>query len=165
MSYWIFRKGPHGQRSIYLVEFPLLMVMLVIGFLAAVIIPNYLSRSHRLQNESAISDTKTAVTQAIVFANDKGVYPASLKAMRNSGYANVPDTDPWKSAYVLSSVFTRSGTPQQKDDVYVYSKGRCGTGTYEPTRWRKDPRGYLDTGQCGAVGYSSLLGTFAGDIP
>lgn len=113
----------------------------------------------------AASDTKTAVTQAIVYATDKGVYPTSLRILRDSGYAYVPDADPWNVEYVLSPVLTRGDRPQQGDDVYIYSKGYCGTGSYEPTRWRKDSKGYFDSGKCGPVGYSSVHTTFIGKEP
>lgn len=62
-------------------------------------------------------------------------------------------------------MLAQGGKLQAGDDVYVYSKGFCGTGTYEPTRWRKDPQGGLDTGKCGAAGYSSLYGSFVGQRP
>jgi hypothetical protein len=103
----------------------------------------------------AASDTKTAVTQAIVYAKDKGVYPRSLRVLRESGYANTLEDDPWGNAYVLSSVLTRGGKPQHDDDVYVYSKGPKGSGAYlSPFT--------PDTGSDGSVGYSSRHGSWTG---
>lgn len=99
----------------------------------------------------ALSYTKTAVTQAIVYANDKNVYPTGLKVLRDSGYANVPDTDPWNSPYVLAPVLTSGAKPRDGDDVYIYSKGPKGTGTYRRPFT-------LNTGEDGSVGYSSLYG-------
>ena len=99
----------------------------------------------------AKSDTKTAVTQAIVYANDKHVYPTSLKVLRDAGYANVPDIDHWGNPYVLAPVLTSGAKPRDGDDVYIYSKGPKGTGTY--------PRPFtLNTREDGSVGYSSLYG-------
>jgi len=111
----------------------------------------------------ALSDAKTVVTQSIVYANDHNASPTSMKVLRDAGYANVSDTDPWGREWVLSPVFTQGRAPKAGEDVYVYSKGPCGTGTYEPTRWRKIIGEYmdsLDTGKCGAVGYSSIYGSF-----
>ena len=103
----------------------------------------------------AASDIKTAVIQAIVYAKDTGVYPRSLKILRESGYANTLDNDPWGNAYVLSPVLTRGGKPQHDDDVYVYSKGPKGSGVY-PSPFTPD------TGSDGSVGYSSKHGSWSG---
>jgi hypothetical protein len=100
------------------------------------------------------SDTKTAATQAIVYANDKNAYPTSLKVLRDSGYANVRDEDPWGRPFVFAPLLTEGRKPKSEEDVYIYSKGSCGTGTYQPGR--------QDTGKCGAVGYSSIYGSFKG---
>jgi len=111
----------------------------------------------------AQSDTKTVVTQSIVYSNDYKVYPTSVKILRDAGYANNSDNDPWGREWVLSPALTQGRAPKAGEDVYVYSKGPCGTGTYEPTRWRKIIGEYmdsLDTGKCGAVGYSSIYGSF-----
>ena len=102
----------------------------------------------------AAVETKIAVTQASKYAKEKGVYPASLKVLREAGYANVLDKDPWGTEYVLSPVFSGNIKPSATDDVYVYSKGPHGTGTYSP--------GIGDTGRNGAVGYSSIHGAFKG---
>ena len=100
----------------------------------------------------AQSDAKTAVTQAVVYGNDKGVYPTRIKALRDAGYANIADTDPWGNNWVLSPVLTDGSRPKAGDDVFVYSKGPRGTGTYRP--------GTPNPGQDGAVGYSSVSGAF-----
>jgi len=103
----------------------------------------------------AASDTKTAVTQVVVYEYDNGVYPTSLKVLRDAGYANVLDTDPWSQPYVLAPVLTSGAKPRDGDDVYIHSKGPKGTGTY--------PRPFIsNTGENGSVGYSSVYGSFQG---
>ena len=106
--------------------------------------------------DRALSDAKTAVTQALVYAQDKGLYPTSLKVLRDQGYANVADTDPWHNGYVLSPMLSRGTTPRKGDDVYVYSKGEKGMGKYPQPFTSK-------TGKGGAVGYSSIYGPFRPD--
>ena len=54
MSFWIYRKQPNGQRIIYLVEFPILTVIVVIGLLAALVLPRYLNQPSRLYTDSAV---------------------------------------------------------------------------------------------------------------
>lgn len=112
----------------------------------------------RSRYSSAASDAKTAVVQATVYANDKGVYPTGMKVLRESGYANVPDKDPWGNDWVLSPVLTQGSKPREGDEVYVYSKGPKGTGTY-PTPFTSD------TGRDGSVGYSSVYGSWSGTPP
>jgi len=102
----------------------------------------------------ARDDARTAVTQAIVYAKDYGVYPNTIAALREKGYANIRDQDPWDAEWVLAPALVQGAKPKVGDDIYVYSKGPCRTGTYTPGR--------KDTGKCGAVGYSGLHGEFQG---
>jgi type II secretory pathway pseudopilin PulG len=132
------------------------VVVACVGAILLSAIPGFVSSPRRSKYSGAAADTKTAVTYAIVYAMDKGVYPTSLKVLRDSGYANVLDTDRWNNPYVLALVVLTSGAkPRDSDDLYVYSKGPKGTGTY--------PRPFTpDTGRDGSVGYSSLYGSWSG---
>jgi len=132
----------------------LLIVVAIIGILAAIAIPNLLSAQRKSKYSRSAADTKTAVTQSIVYGNDKNVYPASLTVLRNSGYANVLDNDAWNKAYVLAAILDGKSVPGQTDDVYIYSQGAGLAGKYTP--------GTSDTGSGGAVGYSATYGNFTG---
>lgn len=103
----------------------------------------------------AASDAKTAVLQAIVYAKDKGVYPSSLKVLRDGGYASVLDTDRWGNPYILSPQLRQGAKPNEADDIYIYSRGPRGTGQYR--------QNVFNTGKNDAVGYSSLYGYFQGE--
>jgi len=116
-------------------------------------LPLYVAAT-RSRFDRAMREVKTAVQQAIQYGKDKGAYPTSLKVLRDSGYGNVPDKDPWGTDYVLSPNLRAGAVPSATDDVYVYSRGRCGTGTYTP---RLSER----TGECAAGGFSSLDGAFS----
>ena len=136
----------------------LLIVVAIIGILAAIAIPNLMSAQRRSRYSRTATDTKTAVTQAIVYANDKNVYPgaAPLATLRNSGYANISNKDPWQVDYNFVTVNTNN-PPAQGDDIVVWSFGPAGVGTaYTP------PYTGAQLPDNREVGYSSVYGSFQG---
>ncbi len=135
----------------------LLIVVAIIGILAAIAIPNLMSAQRRAKYSRAASDTETAVTQAMVYATDRDKYPQNLADLRNQGYANVPDNDPWGQPYVPTPLMTNQTVPGQSDDLYVYSKGSSGKGSYNP------PYTGAPLAPGSEVGYSSMYGSFMGD--
>ncbi len=140
----------------------LLIVVAIIGILAAIAIPNLLSAQRRAKYSRAASDSKTATTQEVVYGNDKNIYAATLKVLRDSGYANVPNLDPWSNSYELSNAIT-GGQPPGTTDVWVCSDGAvtgsgddCPAGTASYT-------GSPASGVGGSVGYSTIYGGWAGE--
>ena len=126
----------------------------LICVLAAFTIAN-IRQVARVNAASSVMDhTWLAVTKSIEYAQDKGVYPTSLKMLREEGYMGAfPDKDIWGNEWVLSPVLTEGRTPRKGDNVYVYSRGPKGTGVY--------PQPFThDTGEDGSVGYSSVDGEF-----
>jgi prepilin-type N-terminal cleavage/methylation domain-containing protein len=133
----------------------LLIAVLIISVLSAIAIPNLLSAQRRTRYSRAAADTKTATTQAMVYAVDKNVYPTSIKVVRDVMLTNVSDTDPWGNAYQLSPTMTGAAIPGDADDVHIFSKGPYGTSAF--------PNPFVpNTGPGGSVGYSSVYGSFAG---
>jgi len=136
----------------------LLIVVAIIGILAAIAIPNLMSAQRRSRYSRSATDTKTAVTQAIVYANDNNKYPGAtpMATLRNSGYANIADNDPWNNSYQFVTINT-ANPPAQGDDVVVWSKGPAFTASYTPP-YTGAPLG----GGNREVGYSSVYGSFQG---
>jgi prepilin-type N-terminal cleavage/methylation domain-containing protein len=138
----------------------LLIVVAIIGILAAIAIPNLLSAQRRARYSRAASDTKTAVTQGIVYANDLNQNPVSLTNLRQQGYANVNDNDPWGLAYLLSQAYASNAMPAATGDMWVCSEGANTVGDCPAAgaSWT----GTENSGVGGPVGYSSTYGSWQG---
>ncbi len=138
----------------------LLIVVAIIGILAAIAIPNLLSAQRRAKYARAASDTKTATTQTVVYGNDKNLYPKTVKVLRDSGYANVPDLDPWANSYEMSDA-VKTGAVPGVADVWWCSPGpttAVGPCPAATTSFSGTP----DTGVDGYVGYSTIYGGYSG---
>ena len=133
----------------------LLIIVAIIGLLASIAIPNLVSAQRKTRYSRAAADTRSAMTQAIVFATDRNVYPTSIKAIRDAGLTNVGDTDPWEIPYVLSPTLAGGVPPAYGEDLYIYSKGPSAAGIY-PVPF------VTNSGAGGSVGYSSIYGSWAG---
>lgn len=60
----------------------LLIVVAIIGILAAIAIPNFLSASQKAKYGRALADTKVMVSQATLYTNDNpGTYPSLTQLM------------------------------------------------------------------------------------
>jgi prepilin-type N-terminal cleavage/methylation domain-containing protein len=137
----------------------LLIGVAIIGILAAIAIPNLISAQRRSRYARAASDAKTATTQGIVYSNDRSQNPGSIQTLRDGGYANIANTDPWGTAWVCSVAFADTNTPANQGEMGVCSKGPLNNGdcTFPMTG-----PGVSQPG--GSVGYSSVYGSWQGSV-
>jgi prepilin-type N-terminal cleavage/methylation domain-containing protein len=142
----------------------LLIVVAIIGILAAIAIPNLLSARRRANYSRSASDTKTAVTQAIVYQNDYARYPGTLSTLRSAGYANVQDNDPWSAAYTVSDLFADTAIPPATavTQVHVCSKGANAASVSDAFCAAGDLGATPAAGVNGSVGYSATYGSWMG---
>ncbi len=133
----------------------LLITVTIIGVLVMIAIPNLISAQRKTRYSRAAADTQSATTQAMVYALDRNVYPSTIQVIRDATLTNLSDVDPWGNSYILCPTLTRALSPGYSDDVYIYSKGVSGAGTY--------PIPFVaNTGPGGSVGYSSVYGSWTG---
>jgi prepilin-type N-terminal cleavage/methylation domain-containing protein len=140
----------------------LLIVVAIIGILAAIAIPNLLSAQKKSKYARTASDTKTAVTQAIVYSNDKNQNPGDVTQLRNAGYANIANNDPWDGAWAYSSAFANNGVPAAQGEMGVCSQGPLGAGVASGCSYPTDLSGPVPEVTNGTVGYSSVYGSWQG---
>jgi prepilin-type N-terminal cleavage/methylation domain-containing protein len=135
----------------------LLIVVAIIGILAAIAIPNLLSAQKKSKYARAASDSKTAVTQGIVFSNDKNQNPGNMATLRNNAYANIPNNDPWDRPWNYSTAFADQSVPAAQGEMGVCSQGPAGASC---PSWPLT--GIPGEVQDGTVGYSSVYGSWQG---
>jgi hypothetical protein len=104
-----------------------------------------------------VSDTKTAVTQAIVYSNDKNSNLGDMAMLRNAGYANIQNTDPWGTVWAYSPAFIDTNSPANQGAIEVCSQGPQGAACPGLPLTNTVPE-VTD----GSVGYSSVYGSWQG---
>jgi len=139
----------------------LLIVVAILAIVAVIAIANLQGARRRAQYSRAAADTKTAVTQAMVYQNDTNVYPGTIANLRVTGYANVPDRDPWNTLWVTTALFGDTALPLDASaEVHVCSEGPslaaadCDAADLTGVL----PSGTLD----GGIGYSAFYGSWQG---
>lgn len=110
-------KGHWGQRGFTLIE--IMVVVVILGILAAIIIPRISDRPEQARRTKAVMDVKSIETALSLFHMDNGFYPSTeqgLEALvekpttgripndyKESGYLKKVPLDPWKNLFIYIS--------------------------------------------------------------
>jgi general secretion pathway protein G len=89
----------------------LMLVLALIGVLAAIAIPKYANYRERINQAKAIQDILVLQMMITSYATDSGTFPASLADVGNGGRL-----DPWGHVYVYVDLATSHGKGQARKD-------------------------------------------------
>lgn len=117
-----------GKKAFTLIE--LMMVVAIIGTLAAIAVPNYLGFRERAMVAKTIETMRMMEKELITFNIDKGRYPDTLA---EAGLDHL--TDPWGHPYEYLNIKTSTGSGKRRkkqnlvpinEDFDLYSVGPDG---------------------------------------
>lgn len=131
----------------------LLIVMAIIGILAAIAIPNLIEASKRAKISRAQADTNKIVAQTQLYISDFSTYPGpgnpGFTILRNAAYIAVI-YDPFDPPNNYQFLTPAVGAPvSMTDEIAAWSVGPARNGTYA-----------AGTPGGSAIGYSNQIGAF-----
>ena len=142
-----------GAKGFSLIE--LLIVVAIIGILAAIAIPNLLTAQTKAKISKALAESKLLVTQSQLYQADKNVYPTVVTDLRDNNYIS-KTVDPFSS----SSPAANYGFASAQTHTWALSVGPPGSagpiGTF-PVAGLDD--GISSSTCAGEVGWSSNYGS------
>ncbi len=125
-SYDTLRLRRHSLRAFTLVE--LLLVLVILGVLAAIVVPKFSGRTEQARNTAAQSQIATFGTALDAFEVDNGFYPKGKNGLTDLVQAP-RDAQSWKGPYMKSE----SGIPNDPwGHPYIYEcPGKNNPSSYD----------------------------------
>ncbi|MFT5758244.1 MAG: general secretion pathway protein G [Alteromonadaceae bacterium] len=127
------RKSPKNTQGFSLLE--LMVVIVILGILASMIVPNLMGSTDRANVQKAVSDITTLETSLSMYKMDNYNYPTSEQGLESlvtetdidplprrfpeDGYVKRLPNDPWGNAYQLLN-------PGEQSKMDVFSMGPDG---------------------------------------
>jgi|YNPBryantNP2012_1023418.scaffolds.fasta_scaffold13301_3 general secretion pathway protein G len=137
------RSSNHGRRSAGFTLVELLLVLVILGTLAALVLPRFAGTSERARKTAALTQISTFKTALNAYEVDNGSYPKSLQDLveqpRDAQNWHGPyldgavPLDPWKNAYIY--VYPGRHNPNGYDLSSMGPDGREGTED-DITNWQ-----------------------------
>lgn len=122
------------EKSFTLIE--LMLVVVIIGVLAAMVIPRLTGRSEQAREAAALADIEANIAIALdLYELDSGQYPTTEQGMPalTKKPTSAPVPEEWRGPYLKKTPVDPWGRP------YVYkSPGEYNEGDYDLSSWGKD---------------------------
>ncbi|MBK5145235.1 type II secretion system major pseudopilin GspG [Budviciaceae bacterium BWR-B9] len=152
----INQDSTQSQSGFTLME--IMVVIVILGVLASLVIPNLMGNKERADRQKAVSDIVALENTLDMYKLDNGRYPTTdqgLKALvtkpelqpvpknyRSDGYIRRLPTDPWNNDYLIVS-------PGEHGPIDVFSVGPDGEANTadDVTNWDIDKKAEAEPGQ------------------
>ncbi|MEY2427629.1 MAG: ral secretion pathway protein [Verrucomicrobiota bacterium] len=117
--------NPSPRRAFTLVE--LLLVLMILGILAAIVIPKFSGRTEQAKEQAAVTQISTFRTALDAFEVDNGYYPKGKNGLVDLIQAP-RDAQNWRGPYLQSDTIPKD--PWGSDYIYE-NPGRHNPSSYD----------------------------------